>query len=321
MARWLERVEARWKGFELREELRFARALGAHGRPDVVHAHFGPQGFAAAKACAAAKVPLVTTFYGYDLGIAGDGSWARRYEALWSAAAAFLVEGPFMGAHLVRLGAPEAKVRVQPLPVPVGDIPVRARVRASGEPLRLIQIARFVEKKGLDLTVRALARIEAPPSGVELTLVGDGPLASELRALARNEGVEDRVVFAGLLPHDEVRRLRLRAHLLVQPSRTAANGDTEGGAPYVLLEAQASGMCVVASRHADIPNTMAPEAWFPFDEDDLDGLVAALDEAVAGADTWADRGAAGRAFVEARHSASALVQQLEGLYDSVRSLS
>jgi colanic acid/amylovoran biosynthesis glycosyltransferase len=311
--RWLERIATRRAKFALREEYRFASVLDATGRPDVVHAHFGPQGYAAAEACRRAGVPLVTTFYGYDLGIAADPAWARRYSALWQKGELFLAEGPFMAARLVELGAPAARVRLQPLPVPVHDIPFRHREWRPGEPLELLQVARFVNKKGIDLAIRMLGRV---PQAV-LTLVGDGPLAGALVELSKREGVEGRVRFLGTRTHAETTTLLLSAHLLVQPSRTAPDGDTEGGAPYTILEAQASGLPVVASRHADIPNVVAPEAWFGFAENDLDGLVAAVHSAMSAAPQWPERGEAARAYVEARHSAAALVEILEARYGAL----
>ena len=315
---WAGRIRARMAGFELREELAVWRQL-RRARPPVrlVHAHFGPQGFAAARPCARQGVPLVTTFYGYDLGVVRDPAWARRYRNLWEMCAAFLVEGSAMGAHLASLGAPRGRIRIQRLPVPVDDLPYSPRFMETGGPLKLIQVARLVEKKGVDLSIRAMAELAARGDEVQLTLVGDGPLWGDLRKLAGAIGVEDRVSFLGARPHTETKELLLKAHVLIQPSRTASNGDTEGGAPYTLLEAQATGMCVVASRHADIPNVVAPEAWFDFEENDFGGLVEALARARRHAGEWGARGASARAFVERRHRARELVGGLEDLYRAV----
>ncbi len=315
---WGDRILARLAGFELREELSVSRQL-RRSPPGIglLHAHFGPQGFAAARPCARVGVPFLTSFYGYDLGLAREPAWQRRYRVLWRKCGAFLVEGPVMGAHLAALGAPRGRIRIQRLPVPVDTLPFSPRSWEGVGPLRLLQVARFVEKKGIDLSIRAVGELTDRGEEVELTLVGDGPLFGDLTRLAGALGVGDRVHFLGPLSHRETRELLLRSHGLVQPSRTAGDGDTEGGAPFVLLEAQATGMCVVASRHADIPNVVAGEAWFGFEEDDLGGLVEALLAFRACNGEWAGRGRAARGFVERHHRAGELVQGLEVLYGAL----
>jgi colanic acid/amylovoran biosynthesis glycosyltransferase len=308
------RIEARLRGFELREELSLWKSLRVCDGVDLVHAHFGPQGYAAARACSRLSLPLVCTFYGYDLKLGSDAAWRRRYRKLWAAADALAVEGPFMAETLAAMGAPRARIVLQPLPVPVESISFAPRTRKGGEPLRLIQIARMVEKKGIDLTLRAVAEARKLGIDAQLDLVGDGPLERKLRGLVGELGIGAAVRFRGALDHQASLKALADAHLLIQPSRTASDGDTEGGAPYTILEGQASGLLIVASRHADIPNIVAAEAFFACDENDLGGLVKALVNASdAGAD-WGRRARAGRAFVERGHSATAVVARMEAVY-------
>jgi colanic acid/amylovoran biosynthesis glycosyltransferase len=117
-----------------------------------------------------------------------------------------------------------------------------------------------------------------------------------------------------MLPHEEYRAAMRRAHVCIQPSRTAADGDSEGGAPTVLLEMQAAGIPVVATRHADIPNVVAdPDALV--EEEDVDGLAAALVRlAGLSEDDWRTLAEHGRALVEAEHDARSVAGQVEALY-------
>ena len=311
------RIEARLRGFELREELSFWKSLRVLDDVDLVHAHFGPQGYAAARACSRLNLPLICTFYGYDLKLARSAVWQRRYRKLWATADVLAVEGPFMAETLVAMGAPRDRIVLQPLPVPVESIPFAPRTHADGEPLRLVQIARMVEKKGIDLSLRAVAEARALGIDTQLDIVGDGPLESQLRALVIELGIGAAVHFRGALDHPASLAALADAQLLIQPSRTASDGDTEGGAPYTILEGQASGLLIVASRHADIPNVVAPEAFFPCRENDLGGLVKALISARDASADWGRRAQAGRAFVERGHSAGAVVAQMEAVYARV----
>ncbi len=314
LGRWLGRALARLSGFELREELRIWQALDRGALPDVVHAHFGPQGYAATRACRRRRIPLVTSFYGYDLGLARDPRWSRRYRTLWRTGSAFLVEGTHMQNCLRALGAPVEKVHVLPLAVRVDEIKFRPRRRRLGEPVRILQVARLVEKKGVDFSISAVAQLGREGHAITLRVVGDGPLRQRLEELTARESARPLVKFVGWVDHGGMLDEMARADLVIQPSRSAADGDTEGGAPYVLLEAQAAGLCIVASDHADIPNVVAPEAYFAAPEGDLKGTISALRAAITADNEWCARAEFGRRFVAERHAARHVVGRLEGFY-------
>ena len=306
------------RGFEFREEYRFSRALAeAPARPSLVHAHFGPQGYASARACRRAKVPLVCTFYGFDVGLADSPQWKRRYSLLWTVARLVFVEGPEMRRRLIAAGAPGDLVRVLPLAIDPDAYEWAPRTYDPEHRLVLLVVGRMVEKKGIDDAIRVVERIVRAGFAVELRIVGDGPLMTAHHELVSSLELDDVVVFRGSLSHDETKREMNAAHLLLQPSRMASNGDTEGGAPYGLLEGQLLGLCVVASRHADIPNVVCPDAYFSFEESDLDGFERSLLEAIGLAAEWAERAQVARAWVVDRHDRSKIVEQLTASYRQV----
>src|SRR5215207_11357960 len=76
-------------------------------RPDVVHAHFGPTAIRVGAVCRSLRIPVVVTFYGYDLRDARGPRLRRaRYLLMFRRVAAVTAEGPFMAATLRELGAP-----------------------------------------------------------------------------------------------------------------------------------------------------------------------------------------------------------------------
>lgn len=109
----------------------------------------------------------------------------------------------------------------------------------------ILGVGRLVPKKGFDVAIRALPQVE----GAVLTLVGDGPEAPRLRALAEEVGVAERVVFAGAQPNERVRQMLKEAALFVLPCRLAEDGDRDG-IPVALMEAMARQVCVVSG---DLP--------------------------------------------------------------------
>lgn len=126
----------------------------------------------------------------------------------------------------------------------------------------------------------------------------------------------DSVRFHGLLAHDKYCALLERADVGLQPSRTAADGDTEGGAPTVLLEMQAAGKPVIATRHVDIPSVVADEDALA-DENDVDDIAAAMVwMASMGTREWQDA-CATRRVAESRHDARITAAAVEDIYDLV----
>ena len=176
---------------------------------------------------------------------------------------------------------------------------------------------RLVEKKGFTDGIAAFA--EARRAGMEarLVIMGGGPEEERLRAAVRAERIEADVELVPPQPRARFREIVRSCQLLLQPSRTASDGDAEGGAPTTLLEAQAQGRVVVATEHADIPHVVDRSAAFLSPEGDLDALSQSLLQALQVPDEWPERGAAGRRFVAERHSRERVAALLEHLYDGL----
>lgn len=100
----------------------------------------------------------------------------------------------------------------------------------------LLAVGRLSPEKGFDLLIRALALCKQMP--IDLTILGDGPLRGDLEQLSREQGIHDRVVFAGFQPNPYP--YYRRADALVLSSRFE-------GFPNVVLEALACGTPVIAT--------------------------------------------------------------------------
>lgn len=126
-------------------------------------------------------------------------------------------------------------------------VPVPNTTRADRP--RVLTVCRLVEKKGVDLLIRAVARLRDESTHADLTIAGDGPQRTMLEALVDELSVRDRVTFLGAVDADRVRGLFSQSDLFVLPCRVDANGDKDG-IPVVLMEAMASGVPVVSG---DLP--------------------------------------------------------------------
>jgi colanic acid/amylovoran biosynthesis glycosyltransferase len=311
--RLADRVRAYSMGLPASYDLRIVQAARAYDC-ELMHAHFGPTACGVLGARAKLGIPLVTTFYGYDLAFARERpDWAPRYERLFREGARFVCEGPAMAAHLASLGCPADRIRIVKIGVDLEQFPFTPRTPAR--PLIFAATGRFVPKKGFDLALRAFAAARPSVGDSQLWLIGDGPERARLERLSAELAVAEHVVFHGMVSYGDYQELMRRAHVALQPSRTAPDGDTEGGAPTVIIEMQATGVPVISTQHADIPSVVArPGELVP--ENDVEALAGALVEVASlTAGEWLERAREARALMEGEHDARITASALEAVYD------
>ena len=223
-------------------------------RPSLLHAHHGVSGTLALPLTRALGIPLVVTFHGADATThtpshyLSFAQWAsrRRSGQFKREAALFIAVSNFIKQKLVDRGFPPESVVVHYIGVNTRDF--RPDPAVPREPVILF-VGRLAEKKGCEYLIRAMEQVQHAAPELSLIIVGDGPLKSELQALAAAK--VRRCSFLGLQSHEQVRQWMKRASILAAPSVTAASGDSEG-LPTVIIEAQAMGLPVVASDHAGI---------------------------------------------------------------------
>jgi glycosyltransferase involved in cell wall biosynthesis len=107
-------------------------------------------------------------------------------------------------------------------------------------------------------------------------MVGDGPLMLDAKKMVAKSDIADQVLFTGVLQPCEVAALMREARMFVQHSNVAPDGDSEGS-PVAIMEAQLSGLPVVATFHAGIPEVVLQGiTGFLVDEGDVNGMATAM---------------------------------------------
>ena len=282
----------------------------------VLHAHFGDTGCEALELKRTLGIPLVTSFYGVDASkIARSERWRRAYRRMFGAAERILALGNNMAGRLRVLGCPPEKIAIVHLGVDTDDIAFSPpRAPDKGEPTRLLYCGRLVEKKGgLDL-LTAFRHLAPRWGNLHLRIVGDGPLRRRLEARTHRWQLQDRVTFRGSVAHEQVLEEMQRAHLFCLPSRTSSDGDMEG-TPSVLMEAQASGLPVVSTRHADIPEVVLDGlSGYLVPERAPEELARILDFVLQNPERWEALAAQGRSHVEEHYNIHVQAARLESLY-------
>jgi glycosyltransferase involved in cell wall biosynthesis len=117
---------------------------------------------------------------------------------------------------------------------------------------RLGTLGRLVEKKGVDVLIRAIAILKDCPYRIELSIAGDGPLLQELELLALELDVADRIKFEGSMTHGAVAKWMRGLDAVVLACKKDANGDMDG-IPVVLMEAMSQSVPVISTRISGIP--------------------------------------------------------------------
>lgn len=284
------------------------RTLAAQ-QPDLVHAHFGGDGWLISGEAARAGVPLVVTLHGHDVtrqpGSPGAKGvrYRRNLRTVFDRATCLIAVSEVIRQRAIRWGADPAKVRVHhtgvPIPARIPDAPKRWDVAFVG---------RFVEKKGADDLLAALATLDA-----KAVFVGDGPRLAEMRDHARDLRVD--ATFLGARPAGEVYRVLAESRVLAAPSRTAADGDSEG-LPTTIVEAMALGLPVVSTRHSGIPEAVADGTTGLLGaEGDREALAANLRKLLDDQNLQTSFGTAARARAVAEFDVVRQSRRLEDLYD------
>ncbi len=292
-----------------------ARAEGA----SLIHAHLGWEGARAIRLKSRLGVPFVTSFYGRDATVLPRSAyWRALYRRLFRDCDLFLVEGPHMAKTLAGIGAPHERIRVVHLGVDLARIPFAERRPVEGAAIVGLIAASFREKKGIPFALEALARVAPRWPGLMLRIIGDGPMRAELMERASRSDLAGRVEFLGARDYGAYLDELGKAHFLMAPSVTASDGDTEGGAPVCLLDAQASGLPILATTHCDIPEVTAPgKSALLSPERDVDGLAFHLERLLAHPDEWPAMSRAGRAHMEKEFDVRRQGEKMAGIYDAL----
>ena len=288
-------------------------------QPDVVMVEFGFEAVRVMEACAWSGVPLVVHFRGSDASAQGRlGLLKSRYRRLLAMAAGVIVKSRPMADTLLALGAKSDRLLISPSGANA------ALFQGSGPafaPPVLLAVGRFVAKKGPLQTLRAFALLCRDPAPAalkpELWMVGDGPLLPSARSLVVELGIQAHVRFFGVCSQARVAQLMREVRGFVQHSMVAPDGDSEGN-PVSVMEAQLSGLPVVATRHAGIPEVVLEhETGLLVDEGDERGMAQAMARLLLDPELAARLGDCGRRRVQERFTVEHHLRQIEQLLRQV----
>ena len=293
----------------------FYEAVPYLGRPryDAIICHFGENGIRLAnlKRLGAVQGRLLTFFHGADITRYVIAHSERVYDELFREGALFLPISERWKHRLIELGCAPAKIRVHHMGIDTARFVFQPRQEGADSHLRLVSVARLVEKKGLRYAIDAVSQLQLP-TGMKLTyeIIGDGPLHDGLTRQVAELGLQDRVKLSGWQDQAYVVAALAASHVLLAPSVTAKDGDQEG-IPVSLMEAMAAGLPVVSTFHSGIPELIEDGvSGLLVNEADPAALASAIERLLADPALRLSIALGARALVESRWNIKALNQSL-----------
>jgi len=218
---------------------------------EIVVCHGGEQGILGLqmKEIGALTGKLVTVFHVEDLTDMVKAMMSEKLQYLFAKGDLFLPVSRYAREKLIELGCPERKIVIHRMGVDVRQFDVTARRRFGSTTLKILSVARLIEKKGITYALEAMALLEDVP--YEYVIIGDGPLREQLESRVKELSILKNVRFLGARDSGTIRRYLKDADIFLAPSVTAGSGEREG-VPVVLMEAMASGVPVLTTANGAI---------------------------------------------------------------------
>jgi len=286
-----------------------------HHNVDVILAEFGPTGAEIAPHARKLGIPLIVHFHGHDAHrLSVVDPLRAKYLEMFRDAFRIISVSRFMTEALLTLGCDPAKIVTNPYGPRDLFFDVQSDYRTT-----LLAVGRFTDIKANYLTLLAFKQVHETCSEARLVMVGDGELLECCKTLAQVWGLTDRVTFTGAIPHAEILPLFAQACCFVQHSVRPSYGDAEG-TPVVILEAQAAGLPVIATRHAGITEAVVHDkTGFLIDELDVDGMSNHMLHLVRNPSSCTSMGNNARAQIRANFSMQRHIACLQAVIDDARS--
>jgi len=162
------------------------------------------------------------------------------------------------------------------------------------EPGRIVCVCRLSPKKGLDVAIRACAKLRDNNVKFRFEIAGDGPQRRALEELIEKLNLTDHIKLLGTKPNDQLTELFSRASVFLMPCVKTPDGDMDG-IPVAMMEAMASNIPVVSTAISGIPELLEDGITGRLaPENDVDALSQILKELLEDMDKIEQLGKAGR---------------------------
>ena len=262
---------------------------------DVVLAEYGTAGSFIAPICIELKIPYIVHFHGKDassyetLRFFKDG-----YDYMFKNSLKIIAVSKAMSHALEKVGCPKDKLEINTY----GPNLDYTKTTVDYNSNYIISVGRHTYKKAPYLTILAFQKVLEQQPHLKLKMIGDGELFDVSKNLVKSLDLENNIILLGALERKEIITHLQSAFLFVQHSIVASNGDSEG-TPVGIIEAMASGLPVVSTRHAGIPDVVIEnETGLLVDENNIEEMASYMLKLVENRDLAESMGQKGKAMIQ-----------------------
>ena len=239
----------------------------------VVFAEYGTTAVALLKVCKYLRLPIIPVFHGYDASISEVLENNKlNYKVLFQYSYKVISVSRKISETLIKLGCEKQKIVISPCAPDDSFFDINPNFN---NPL-FIGVGRFVDKKAPYYTILAFHKVLKQFPDAQLLIAGDGPLYNICKNLIKYLNISNNVQLPGVISPKQLTIYFNEALAFVQHSIIAENGDSEG-TPVAVLEASASGLPVISTFHAGIPDVIINnKTGFLVNEHDVDEMASKM---------------------------------------------
>ncbi len=291
----------------------FLRKYLRNNQIDALLANYGPLGTHISEACEAEKIPFGIVFLGFDANETKTlENYGPQYAKVLPKAKAVIVVASAMKPTLEKICGPLPNLHVIPCGVDLNQF-YPDKQKKQNTSFQLISVARFAAKKGSLLSIKSFEILLKQFPDAQFNMVGDGPLWQEAKDYVKAHQLENNIHFLGAKSPEEYLPLLQAADAFIQHSVVTPSGDSEG-TPVAILEASATGLAIVSTRHAGIPEAVIEEeTGILVDEHDVSSMGNALIRLASQRDLCQQMGMAARKHMLEHYEVGKLSQKIKQL--------
>ncbi|MCK4663282.1 MAG: glycosyltransferase [Bacteroidales bacterium] len=252
---------------------------GKNYKPKLIHAHFGRNGVASIALKKKLNIPLVTGFYGDDVGVGQHKDFLKiLYKKLIIEGDLFIALSNNMKLDLIDIGFPAEKIVILHLGINI-DL-LKPTQKEENRKVVFTTVGRFHKFKGGQDTLSAFSKVYSIHKNIELHIVGDGYYINNLKNQVKSLNLEDSVVFINNFVSQNPRKVVLdeisNCDVFLLTTFQNESG-VKTGTPVVLMEAQAYAKPCISTLYAGIPEIVKNnETGFIVKQRDIDGIARSM---------------------------------------------